>query len=91
MTNADDLRKQKLQLRDNLSSTELKEKSLIIQEKVLDLESIKRAKNIFIYVSFRSEVITLQLIDKFLRDDKIIAVPVTHVKQRRKLFCCTTA
>ena len=81
--NTHELRKKKLQSRDDISEKIREEKSLIIQKKLLELDIIKKAKNIFIYVSFRSEVKTLYAIKKLFIENKTISVPLTHVEQKR--------
>ncbi len=81
--NAHELRKQKLQSRDAISVAIREEKSLIIQKKLLELDVVKRAKNIFIYVNFRSEVKTTYAIEKILMENKKVTVPLTLVEQKR--------
>jgi 5-formyltetrahydrofolate cyclo-ligase len=77
------LRKDKLAQRDGLTGEERAEKSRKIGERVLAFDEIKKALNIFIYVSFRSEVSTLWLIEEFLKSGKKVSVPITHLKEKR--------
>ncbi len=77
------LRKEKLTERDSLSDIQLEEKSSIIQTKIFELDEIKKAESFFIYVSFRSEVKTLSVIDVLLSQKKEIAVPITHFDKKR--------
>ncbi|MBM9603937.1 5-formyltetrahydrofolate cyclo-ligase [Desulfopila inferna] len=83
MNYAKEIRKEKLAQRDSLTIEEISEKSRIIEKKILSLDEIQSALNIFIYVSFRSEVSTLWLIEELLKNSKKISVPITHVAERR--------
>ncbi len=83
MNYAKEIRKEKLAQRDGLTNEEISEKSRIIEKKILSLDEIQSALNIFIYVSFRSEVSTLWLIEELLKDSKKISVPITHVAEKR--------
>lgn len=83
MVSNSDLRKEKLKLRDNLKEDERKDKDREIEKKILSLKEINRAENIFSYISFRSEVGTMSFIDIFLREQKEISVPITHVKEKK--------
>lgn len=77
------IRKDLLAQRNTLSPDELKEKSALITKTLLELESIKNSKTIFVYVSFRSEVNTEELIDTLIRMGKNVTVPITRVKEKR--------
>lgn len=83
MSNGQELRNEKLSLRDRLSHQERFYKSEIIARRLIAHEKISEATNIFIYVSFRSEVRTIEIIEKILHSGKIVSVPVTHVKEKR--------
>ncbi len=83
MTNSSQLRKDILTARSRLTADELRKKSSSIQSRLLDLEEIINSNNIFVYVSFRSEVETLPLIKTFLKLGKIVTVPITRVKKKR--------
>jgi len=88
MVDGKELRKQKLLLRDNLNGQENVDKSRIIENKILNLEEIKNAKRIFIYVSFRSEVSTIWLINQLMKRGKEISVPMTYVKEKKMDAIC---
>ncbi len=77
------LRKDTLLNRDKLSEDEIMSKSLAIQNTILTHEAIVNSQVIFAYVSFRSEVSTLQLIDKLLALGKTVTVPITRVEDKR--------
>lgn len=64
-----------LSLRKNLSCEEIKEKSKIIIDFMLEDEDIKKAKNIFLFASLPSEVQIFDLIKKCLKDNKNVAIP----------------
>ncbi len=83
MSEGKDLRKKILALRDGLSSDDLALKSKAIGEKILGLKEIETGKNVFTYVNFRSEVITIPLINDLMKKDKVISVPKTYVKENR--------
>ncbi len=83
MTEAVTLRKNILAARDQLSREEIAVKSQAIQKSLLNLEQIRNRQTIFVYVSFRSEVATFDLIDILLDMGKTIAVPITRVREKR--------
>lgn len=62
--------------RKSLSKGEIKEKSREIKEKLYSLSEFKEAKNIMLYVSFNSEVDTIEIIKELLiNKEKKIIVP----------------
>lgn len=80
------LRKTFAQKRDTLPVQAIKDKSTKIIHKLLLLEEIKRAKIIFIYISFKGEVYTHDLI-KSLINSKVVVVPrVTDTKKKTLLL-----
>ena len=83
MTDSAQLRKDILTARGRLTADELRKKSSSIQSRLLNLEEIITSNTIFVYVSFRSEVETLNLIQSFLNLGKIVTVPITRVKEKR--------
>ncbi len=83
MTNSSQLRKDILTARSRLTADELRKKSSTIQSRLLNLKEIINSNTIFVYVSFRSEVETLNLIKTFLNLGKIVTVPITRVKEKR--------
>lgn len=56
--------------------------SHMISERVLDLDCFQQAKTVFIYVDFRSEVQTRELISKMHKMGKKVVVPVTLLQER---------
>ncbi len=83
MTVGKQLRKDILARRDQLSKNQRTEKNEAITKTLLSLDEIRKSNNIFIYVSFRSEVETLPLINTLLQQGKNISVPMTRVKEKR--------
>lgn len=83
MSDGKTMRKEKLALREALTDEERQAKSYSIITKIIDFDEITSAKNIFIYVHFRSEVRTVELIDELLKMNKWISVPITHTQEKR--------
>lgn len=79
------LRKTTLVARDDLRLLERRSMSCEITQKILLLEEITNSKTLFIYVDFRSEVETHNLIAELLKRDKRVVVPLTLVKEKRLL------
>ncbi len=79
------LRREILKLRDGIPEAERKKKSHQVSLNVFQLEEVKKAETIFIYVSFRSEVDTREIIKKFLQQGKEVLVPVTLLKEKKLL------
>lgn len=83
MTDPLQLRKDTLQNRNQLTKNEISSKSLAIQKRLLCLDAIKNSQSIFAYVSFRSEVATLTLVDALISMGKSVTVPITRVEEKR--------
>jgi len=77
------LRTETLAARDRLDREQLLTKSRAIHRRLLDLPEIDNSQTIFVYVSFRSEVETTELIDQLLALGKKVAVPITRVAEKR--------
>jgi len=82
MTSPKELRKATLAARDALSVEDRRSKSAAITETVLARPEIVESEHIFLYVSFRSEVETIDLLRRLLASGKKISVPFTHVKEK---------
>ncbi len=80
--NKKEIRKKILSIRDNLLLTDKIKMDKIIKEKFLNSEEYKKAKKIFIYISFKSEVDTKEIILQGLRDKKEIIVPRTDISNK---------
>ncbi len=70
-----DIRKLVLQKRNSLSKNELIIKSEAICNQLLKLSAYKYAETIYIYMDFRNEVMTKQIIDNALNTGKKVALP----------------
>jgi len=83
MSDSKILRKKILAARDQLTQQEIDSKSQTIQQTLLNLAQVRDCKTIFVYVSFRSEVATFELIDRLLESGKTVTVPITRVREKR--------
>ncbi len=77
------IRKKMLKERDALSKEIIKKKSTIIKKKIFTIKEVKEADSFFVYVNFRSEVETFDIIDELLKKNKKVTVPITHLKEKR--------
>ncbi len=71
--------------RDRLSPAELVEKSGRIIDRLLSIKEIRAAHVFFIYLHFRSEAQTRDIVRQFLAEGKIVTVPLTLVNKSRLL------
>ena len=83
MLDSTQLRKEILAARNKLTQYEIETKSMAIQHRLLELEQLQKRQSIFVYVSFRSEVATLSLIDTLIEMGKTVIVPITRIKEKR--------
>jgi 5-formyltetrahydrofolate cyclo-ligase len=79
------LRKSILAQRDMMTEADRREKSVKIAENLWQLGEVEAAGSIFIYVNFRSEVETVELIRQCLARGKEVTVPYTDVKAKALL------
>ena len=77
-----ELRKAILAARDALPVAERRAKSAAITARVLARSEIKDSQHILLYVSFRSEVETVDLLHALLATGKKVSLPFTHVKAK---------
>ena len=75
------MRKQVLAKRDLLEIRDRHEKSAAITERILSMPGMDSWETLFVYVNFRSEVETLQLIQRCLEKDKRVVVPLVDSAQ----------
>jgi len=71
------LRKRMLNVRNTMSEEEIKNKSRAIMNKLTCMDEYKNSKVIFVYMSFKNEVDTTDLISKMLEDNKRVVIPYT--------------
>ena len=79
------VRKEVLHTRNNMSNELRKLKDKLIYDLFTNSDLYKKAKDIFIYVSFGSEVSTHEIINKALRDKKNIYVPKTDINKKEMI------
>ena len=84
------LRKDTLTQRDLLSRSQQIEYSNRIMKRIVRMDQFQEAITIFIYVDFRSEVITGPLIEYMLESGKNVVVPVTLVREKDLLAVSIT-
>lgn len=80
-----EFRKNVIKLRKEKSKDFISHNSDIITEKLLQLDCVKNANTIMLYLDFNNEVSTDNLINKLLHMGKIVASPIT-LKEERKLI-----
>jgi 5-formyltetrahydrofolate cyclo-ligase len=78
-----DLRKNVLKMRDGLTSLQREEKDMLVCQRFLELIRKIKSETIFLYVSFRSEVDTHGLIERLLAENRIVAVPLVSLQDRK--------
>jgi len=76
------LRKEILTKRKNIDIVEKEKMDRKISKKFYESKYYREAKNIFIYISYDSEINTKEIINKALKDNKKIYVPTTEFKTR---------
>ena len=71
------IRKKVLAMRDNLSSIERREKSISISSQVMALPEVIGAQIVLVYMHFRSEVQTSEMIRQMFAANQIVTIPYT--------------
>lgn len=74
-----ELRKKVLNIRNQMSEEDVKNNSQEIMNKIINLSIYKQSKAVFIYMSFKNEVITSELIKKMFKDKKKVVIPYTDM------------
>ncbi|MFL0196337.1 5-formyltetrahydrofolate cyclo-ligase [Clostridium sp. WILCCON 0269] len=69
------IRKAMKEKRDNLPKLDKEKLDSIIFEKIIGSEEYNKAKSIFIFVSYKSEVDTHRIIKRALKEGKLVCVP----------------
>jgi len=77
MESKKDLRKRILSIRNNMPGEDVVNNSRIIRDKIIGLDVYKQSKVIFIYMDFKNEVMTSDLIKHMLFEKKRVVVPYT--------------
>ena len=84
--NKNSIRKDALKKRRALSDREVREKSLLIKERLFELKEFKKAGLIMFYASFRNEVRTEEMIEEAMALGKKIAFPVTTPEKEMRAY-----
>ena len=77
------LREDVINKRMALSPVEVKQKSASIKDKVCAMDEFKDAQKVMLYVDFRNEVQTGEMIIQALKEGKRVFVPITDIKNRK--------
>lgn len=78
-----EFRKKIIELRKGKDINFIKSNSNIITQKLLDLDYIKNAKTIMLYLDFNNEVMTSDLVIKLIDSGKKVASPVTILSEKK--------
>ena len=78
-------RKMALDKRNTLREEEIKEKSALIKAHLENLDSYQRSNTVMVYLNFRSEVLTDELIENLFKQGKKVVVPIS-IKGTRTLL-----
>lgn len=81
------LRKSLLKKRRALSKEEVNERSGIIISKLMDLDVFKKSKTIMLYLSFKNEVDTYELIEWCFKNNKSVVAPYNIINERKMIPC----
>ncbi|MCX7769712.1 MAG: 5-formyltetrahydrofolate cyclo-ligase [Proteobacteria bacterium] len=81
-----ELRKKILIERDKLTEEEIIFKSSMIKDNLWKISEFTLAKNIFLFVNFRSEVRTIPIIERCFEEEKKVILPLTDVENKRLLL-----
>lgn len=78
-----ELRRDVLKSRTAMSPVQVLEKSVMILERLLELEEYRQASTLMAYLDFRNEVQTGALVTATMAQGKKVAVPVTDIPNHR--------
>ncbi|MEN3003884.1 5-formyltetrahydrofolate cyclo-ligase [Dehalobacterium formicoaceticum] len=73
-------RKELLKIRGSLDRNQVREKSKIICEKILQFPSFQKASTVMLYLPFRNEVDVMPLIEHLWQENKRVVIPVCEPK-----------
>lgn len=79
------LRRETLAGRDTLRGSELAAWSSSITDRLLDIEEVRTAGTVFVYMHFRSEVRTMEFINRCLQAGKTVTIPHTLTEKKQLL------
>ena len=78
-------RKMALDKRNTLREEEIKEKSALIKAHLENLDAYQKSNTVMVYLNFRSEVLTDDLIENLFKQGKKVVVPIS-IKGTRTLL-----
>lgn len=87
METKSEFRKKILNIRNNMSQEDAANKSSVIMNKLIAMDEYKNSNRIFVYMSFRNEVDTTELIKKMFCDNKRVVIPYTDTKNTLLIPC----
>jgi 5-formyltetrahydrofolate cyclo-ligase len=85
-----EFRARALRIRDGLSEQQRSEKSRRLIERIIEIPAAGTAGCWFVYVSFKSEVQTQDLIRRLLQQGKTVCVPVIDAPKKAMMACLLT-
>lgn len=80
------LRKIMMKKRNNLSKSEVLEKSNRIKKRLFEMSNFKKVHTVLFYISYDNEVYTHDMIKESLSNGKHVIVPLTDKKNRRLIL-----
>lgn len=79
MKSKKELRKKILGIRNKMPKEDVENNSRIIMNKIIGLKTYKQSKVIFVYMDFKNEVMTSDLIKHMLAEKKRVVIPYTDI------------
>lgn len=77
-----EFRKNVINNRNQQSKEFIEINSSIITEKLLSLDCVKNSRTIMLYLDFNNEVQTTELVNKLIKLNKFVAIPVTLIDKK---------
>lgn len=74
-----EIRKKILNIRNNIDNEQVIKKSKVIVNKLKSISEFKKSKTVFIYMDFKNEVKTLDLIKEMIKEKKRVIIPYTDI------------
>ena len=82
----EEIRKELIDLRKNLSNIEVLEKSNKIKNRLFKMKEFNDASTILFYVSYDNEVYTHEMIKDCITNKKNVVVPITDIKNKKLII-----
>jgi 5-formyltetrahydrofolate cyclo-ligase len=80
------IRKELIEIRKNLSRTEIIKNSKEIKKRLFELNEFKKASTILFYISYDNEVFTHDMIKESISNGKNVIVPISDKENRRLIL-----